>query len=87
MRRFVEQLLEDAFAVSHELFDAVRHALLSCAVPATTTAEQRTEIASTATAQRDQLAITSRARDFYERVLGRLDPSAARRHPRQERGS
>lgn len=69
---FAEQLLEDAHTVSRELFEAVRSSLLSCAVPASTTAEQRIEIAAGAAAQRDQLPMTSRARALYVRAIERL---------------
>src|SRR5207247_2202612 len=38
---FAEQLLDDAAAVSRDLFDALHAALLSCAVPRETTKELR----------------------------------------------
>lgn len=69
---FAGQLLEDALAVSRELFEAVQDDLLSCVVPAMTTAEQRAEIASAAAAQRDSLPVGNRVRDFYARALVRL---------------
>ncbi len=66
---FTQQLLGDASAVSHELFEAVEHALFSCAVPRTTTGESRADTRQQAEAARDVLPIGERARDFYQRVV------------------
>lgn len=66
---FTQQLLADAAAVGHELFEAVESALFSCAVPRTTTDQLRAEIRVQAETARDTLPIGERARDFYQRVI------------------
>ncbi|MGA8810073.1 MAG: hypothetical protein WB973_19565 [Thermoanaerobaculia bacterium] len=66
---FTTQLLADAAAVNPELLDAVESALLSCAVPRTTTDQLRAEIRTHAEAARDTLPIGERARDFYQKVV------------------
>jgi hypothetical protein len=70
---FAQQLMDDAAAVARDLFEAMRDALLSCAVPRDTTAELRQAITRDASALRDRSPVGSRIRDLYDRVVARVD--------------
>jgi len=87
---FAEQLMDDAAAVARELFEAMRDALLSCAVPRETTEDLRQAIIRDASALRDQSPLGSRVRDLYDRVVARVEaigrqlPNASSDEPIEE---